>query len=171
MEALTPETVPTGPGWMSRLVEVLQPLRARADRLGSTRVLAGLEWSALEHAAACFSETLVERGTRMTVQGQPSSRLWLITRGEALVSIDARPVRVAGAGDAVGGAAMLYRLESPATIIALSSMCAFEAGPSQMRDLIAHPAIRRRLDLVLRPAHPAFSPGRRPARRRSSAAG
>jgi hypothetical protein len=170
MDALTPETAPAGPGWMSRLVEILQPLSVRADRLGSTRLLAGVEWSALEHAAACFSETLVERGTRMTVQGQPSSRLWLLTRGEALVSIDARPLRVAGIGDAVGGTTMLYRLESPVTTIALNSICAFEAGPSQLRDLIAHPAIRRRLDLILRPAHPALRRGG-PARRRSSAEG
>jgi hypothetical protein len=170
MDALTPETAPAGPGWMSRLVEILQPLSVRADRLGSTRLLAGLEWSALEHAAACFSETLVERGTRMTVQGQPSSRLWLLTRGEALVSIDARPLRVAGIGDAVGGTTMLYRLESPVTTIALNSICAFEAGPSQLRDLIAHPAIRRRLDLILRPAHPALRRGG-PARRRSSVEG
>lgn len=166
MEALTPETVPAGPRWVSRLVEVLQPLSVRADRLGGTRLFAGLQWTDLEHAAACLSETLVERGTRMTVQGHPSSRLWLITRGQALVSIDARPVRVAGIGDAVGGATMLYRIESPATTIALTSICAFEAGPSQMRDLITRPTIRRRLDLVLRPT---VSPARRPARPRSSA--
>lgn len=166
MEALTPETVPAGPRWVSRLVEVLQPLSVRADRLGSTRLFAGLQWSALEHAAACLSETLVERGTRMTVQGQPSSRLWLITSGQALVSIDARPVKVAGIGDAVGGVTMLYRLESPATTIALTSIHAFEAGPSQMRDLMCNPTIRRRLDLVLRPA---VRLERRPARQRSSA--
>jgi len=168
MEAIIPETVPAGPSWVSRLVEVLQPLSVRADRLGSTRLFAGLRWSDLEHAAACLRETLVERGTRMTVQGQPSSRLWLITGGQALVSIDARPVRVAGIGAAVGGATMLYRLQSPATTIALTSIHAFEAGPSQMRDLIAHPTIRRRLDLLLRAD---ISPARRPARRRSSAEG
>jgi CRP-like cAMP-binding protein len=169
MAVPTPETVPTGPRWVSRLVEVLQPLSMRADRLGSTRLFAGLQWSALEHAAACLSETLVERGTRMTIQGQPSSRLWLITRGQALVSIDARPVRVAGIGDAVGGATMLYKLESHATTIALTSICAFEAGPSQIRDLIEHPTIRRRLDQVMRPDLPALSSSRRPARRRSLA--
>lgn len=63
---------------------------------------------------------------------------------------------------------MLYRVESSATTMALTSIRAFEAGPSQMRDLIAHPVIRRRLDLLMRPS---FSPPRRPARRRSSAGG
>jgi CRP-like cAMP-binding protein len=168
-EMLTPETVPAGPRWMSRLVEVLQPLSVRADRLGSTRLFAGLQWSDLEHAAACLSETLVERGTRMTVQGQPSSRLWLIARGQALVSADARPLRVAGTGDAVGGTTMLYKIESPTTTIALTSITAFEAGPSQMRDLIAHPAIRRRLDLIMRSEVPTVSLARRPTRLRSLA--
>ena len=162
MEIPTPETVPTGPRWVSRLVEVLQPVRVRADRLGATRLFAGLRWTDLEHAAACLSETLVERGTRMTVQGQPSSRLWLITRGQALVSIDARPIKVAGVGDGVGGATMLYKLESPATTIALTAICAFEAGPSQLRDLVAHPTIRRRIDLLMRQSVDV-----RPARQRS----
>ena len=40
--------------------------------------------------------------TRMTVQGRPTSGLWLITEGEALVSANARPLRVLGYGDAVG---------------------------------------------------------------------
>jgi hypothetical protein len=152
---------------------VLQPLSVRADRLGSTRLFAGLKWSDLEHAAGCLSETLVERGTRMTVQGHPSSRLWLITRGQALVSVDARPVRVAGIGDAVGGATMLYRLEAPETTIALTAICAFEAGPSQMRDLIAHPTIRQRLELLVRPAQAplrsrAVRSAKRPTTRQSS---
>ena len=120
MEALTTENVPSGPSWVSRIVEVLQPLSVRADRLGATRLFAGLQWIDLEYAAVCLSETLVERGTRMTMQGHPSSRLWLITRGQALVSVDARPVRVAGIGDAVGGATMLYRVESAETTIALT---------------------------------------------------
>src|ERR1700737_1614002 len=49
----------------------------------------------------------LERGTRMTVQRRLSARLWLITHGEALVSADARPLRVAGYGDGVGLAALL----------------------------------------------------------------
>jgi hypothetical protein len=152
----------------------------RADRLGATRLFSGLQWSDLEHAAACLSETLVERGTRMTMQGHPSSRIWLITRGQALVSVDARPVRVAGVGDAVGGATMLHRVDCAETTIALTAIHAFEAGPSQMRDLIARPTIRRRLDLLMRsqykesPANSrlrarSFSSEKRQPRRQSSA--
>jgi CRP-like cAMP-binding protein len=105
----------------------------------------------------------------MTVQGHPSSRLWLIIRGQALVSVDARPVRVAGIGDAVGGATMLYRQEAPETTIALTAICAFEAGPSQMRDLIAHPTIRRRLQLIMRAGHGPVRPRAiRTAKRRAT---
>jgi CRP-like cAMP-binding protein len=97
----------------------------------------------------------------MTVQGHPSWRLWLITQGEALVSADARPIRVATRGDVVGGATLLTQLNSPETTIALTSIRAFEAGPQQFRELIRDRSIRKRLA--------ALSGAKRPARRRSSA--
>ena len=160
MEALPPETE-TGPRWISRLVEVLQPLSVRADRLGSLELFAGLSWTDIEFAQA-------GRGTRMTMQGQPSLRLWLITQGEALVSADARPVRVAGRGAVVGGATLLFRLRSAETTLALTPIRAFEAGPQQFRELIRHSGIRERLALSLRPAHAgSVSSVRRRARRPS----
>jgi hypothetical protein len=87
---------------VARLVEVLQPLSLRADRLAGMGLFAGLRWSDLEFVADLFQETEVERGTQMTVQGRPSSRLWLITQGEALVSANARPLRVAGPNPRAG---------------------------------------------------------------------
>ena len=144
------------------MVEALQPLSVRADRLASIELFAGLQRADLEFAASCFVETLVERGTRMTVQGQPSLRLWLITQGEALVSADARPIRVAARGDVVGGATLLTQLNSPETTIALTPLRAFEAGPQQFRELIRDRSIRRRLATI--------NGSRLPARRRSSAA-
>jgi CRP-like cAMP-binding protein len=161
MELTGSEIGPAGPSWVSRLVEALQPLSMRADRLGSIQLFAGLQRTDLEFAAGCFAETLVERGTRMTVQGHPSLRLWLITQGEALVSADARPIRVATRGDTVGGATLLTQLNSPETTIALTSIRAFEAGPQQFRELIRDRSIRRRLV--------AISGAKRPATRRSSA--
>jgi CRP-like cAMP-binding protein len=161
MQLTGPELAPSGPTWVSRLVEALQPLSVRADRLASIELFAGLRRTDLELAARCFAETLVERGTRMTVQGHPSFRLWLITEGEALVSADARPIRVAAPGDMVGGATLLARVNSPETTIALTSIRAFEAGPQQFRELIRDRSIRRRLA--------AINGSRRSPRRRSSA--
>ena len=106
--------------WVARLVEVLQPLSVRADRLAAMELFTGLRWSDLEFVADRFEDTEVERGTRMTVQGRPSSRLWLITQGEALVSANARPLRVAGYGDAIGLTSMLLGGGSPDTTIALA---------------------------------------------------
>jgi CRP-like cAMP-binding protein len=81
----------------------------------------------------------------MTVQGRPSSRLWLITQGEALVSANARPLRVAGYGDAIGLTSMLLGGGSPDTTIALGTMRALAASPDRFRELIGRPAIRERL--------------------------
>src|ERR1700687_5231170 len=79
-----------GGGWVSRLVEVLQPVSIRADRLASMELFPGLRWSELEFAAGLLHEIDVARGTRMTVQGRPNATLYLIAEGEALVSADAR---------------------------------------------------------------------------------
>lgn len=57
--------------WVAKLVEVLQPLSLRADRLGAMELFAGLRWSELEFAADLLHEIGVERGTRLTVQGPP----------------------------------------------------------------------------------------------------
>lgn len=162
MEGRRSETPRLSPRWVSRLVEALQPAQ-RAHRLGSIGLFAGLEWSDLEFAAGCLTESTVERGTRMTVQGKPSSRLWLIMQGEALVSADARPIRVASHGDVVGGMTLINQQESPETTIALTPIRAFEAGPEQFRNLIRHRSIRRRLAAIHSLRHPA--------RRRSKARG
>jgi len=131
--------------WVARLVEVLQPLSVRADRLAAMELFTGLRWSDLEFVADRFEDTEVERGTRMTVQGRPSSRLWLITQGEALVSANARPLRVAGYGDAIGLTSMLLGGGSPDTTIALGTMRALAASPDRFRELVERPAIRERL--------------------------
>lgn len=152
-----------GPTWMSRLVEVLQPLSIRADRLASIELFAGLGRPDLELAAGLFSETLVDRGTRMTVQGMPSTKMSLILEGQALVSADARPIRVAAHGHVVGLTSVLRGTVSTETTIALTPIRAFEADPTQLRELMHHAPVRARL---------AAAAGviKRP-RRRSSAAG
>jgi CRP-like cAMP-binding protein len=147
--------------WVARLVEVLQPLSLRADRLAAMGLFAGLRWSDLEFAADLLVETDVDRGTRMTVQGRPTSRLWLITQGEALVSANARPLRVVGYGDAVGITSLLRGGGSPDTTIALTPIRALAAGPDNFRELVGRPTIRQRLMA-------ATQPTRRRAKRPSS---
>jgi CRP-like cAMP-binding protein len=137
--------------WVGRLVEVLQPLSLRADRLAGMRLFAGLRWSDLEFAASRLRETEVERGTRMTVQGRPGFRLWLITQGEALVSANARPIRVVGYGDVVGIASLMRGGGSPETTIALTTIRALAADPDQFRELNGRPSIRARLAAELPP--------------------
>lgn len=131
--------------WVARLVEVLQPVSRRADRLAAMELFAGLGWADLEFAAGLMVEADIDRGTRMTVQGQPNATLTLITQGEALVSADARPIRVAGYGAAVGVASMLHGTRSPETTIALTPIRALCAGPAQFEELVSHSVIRRRL--------------------------
>lgn len=152
--------------WVARLVEVLQPLSLRADRLAGMPLFAGLRWADLEFAADLLHEIEVGRGTRMTVQGRPTSRLWLITQGEALVSANARPLRVAGYGDAIGIESLLRGGGSPETTIALTPIRSLSAGEDEFRELVARPSVRERLAA----AAPLSRPRQRRARRLSSPA-
>jgi len=145
MEAYETDGLAAGRTWASRLVEVLQPVRMRADRLRSMAVFSTLSPADLEFAARILRETLVEPRARMTVQGQPGPRLWLVLEGEALVSADARPVRVVGHGDFIGLAGLLNGVASPETTIALAPIRAFEADVDGFAELFARPSIRRRL--------------------------
>lgn len=164
------------PTWMSRLVEVLQPVSVRADRLSTIPILAGLERPILELAAGLVSETLVERGTRLTVQGASSTRLWLILEGQALISADARPVRVTAHGDVLGLSSLLLGTLSPETALALTAIRAFEVGPGHFADLLKVPPIRARLVAAAAAdtagsSRRSVTSRRRSARRPSSAAG
>lgn len=131
--------------WVARLVEVLQPASLRADRLAATDLFAGLPWPDLEFAAGLLEGATVERGARITVQGRPNSTLLVILEGEALVSADARPIRVAGHGDPIGVASMLHGTRSLETTIALTPIRALSAGPAQFEELVSRPSIRLRL--------------------------
>lgn len=160
----SPEALPRT--WMNRLVEVFQPISIRADRLAAMRLLAGLERADLELAAALVSETLIDRGTRLTIQGRPSEHLWLVLEGQALVSADARPMRVVTGGDVIGLASMLLAAPCLETTVALTPIRAFETDAGRLAELMSMPPIRSRLAEAA-----GLSAIKRSARRRSSAAG
>lgn len=154
-------------GWIRKLIETVQPLASRADRIGATGIFAGLSWAELQAAAANFEEHRIERGFRLTVQGRPATTAWLILEGSALVSADARPRRVASRGHMLGLPSVLGASASPETAIALSPLLAFGAGAEQLKVLMADGQIRQRLVAAAGAAMPAV---RRTSRRRSSPA-
>ena len=146
MDPIRPDPAePTSPRWVTRLVKALQPIGARADRLGAMTLFADFRWAELESLAALFEDAEVGRGARLTVQGRQDARFWLISAGEALVSADARPLRVIGPGEPVGVPGMMYSVASPETTIALGAIQALTAGPAQFEELISDARIRRRL--------------------------
>ena len=67
----------------------------------------------------------------MTVQGAPLSKAWLILEGLAMVSADARPLRIARRGDLVGVTSTVPAT-SDETTIALSPVRAFEADAQDL---------------------------------------
>lgn len=130
---------------MVSLLQILQPEAVKADLLRSMELFGGLRWPELVEAGAQLDEVAVPRGARLTIQGEAGARLCVLISGQALVSADARPLRVIGHGDTVGLTSMLYRIKSPETTIALSPIRALSAGPGQFRELLRQATIRRRL--------------------------
>ncbi len=145
MESIGPDQNEPSPRWVARLAGVLQPAGLRADRLGAMPLFEGYRWDELEGVAAVLDEVDVPRGTRLTVQGRPDTRFWLIWDGEALVSADARPLRVIGRGEAAGVPGMLFSVTSPETTIALAAMRALVAGPEGFQRLVQDDRTRLRL--------------------------
>jgi CRP-like cAMP-binding protein len=133
---------------VASLLQIIQPEAFKADLLRSMDLFGGLRWPELEVAGSQFDEVVVPRGARLTVQGRADARLCVLISGEALVSADARPLRVIGHGDTVGLTSMLYRIKSPETTVALSPIRALSAGPEQFRELIRQATIRRRLTVL-----------------------
>ena len=91
-----------------------------------------------------MNEVTLERGTRMTVQGEPLSKAWLILDGLAMVSANARPLRIAGQGDLVGLTNMAAATRSSETTIVLSPVRAFEADARNLDQLMAAASATRR---------------------------
>lgn len=145
MESITTDPKDPSANLVTRVLQVLRPEAARADMLRSMALFADLRWPDLEELAAEFDEIVVPRGTRLTIQGEADVQLRLLVSGEALVSADARPLRVIKHGDAVGLVSMLYQIKSPETTIALSPIRTLSAGPDQFRGLLRQATIRRRL--------------------------
>jgi CRP-like cAMP-binding protein len=168
MEAV-PDPEQSSVSWVARLVELLQPLSVQADRLAGMPLFSGLRWADLEFAADLLTEIDVERGTRMTVQGRPTSRFWLITEGEALVSANARLLRVVGYGDPVGLSSLLLGRGSPETTIALGPIRALTASPDEFRELAARPSIRQRFAAAASARYPRARRPRQPSSQAGSA--
>ena len=148
MESITTDSNGAAGRLVLKVLQILQPDAVKADLLRSMTLFGDMRWPELEEAGAQFDEVVVPRGTRLTVQGLSDGRVCLLVSGEALVSADARPLRVISHGDAVGVASMLYRIKSPETTIALSPIRALSAGPDQFRTLLRQATIRRRLTAV-----------------------
>jgi CRP-like cAMP-binding protein len=145
LEVIDGDAIASNKAWAAKLVRIIQPLTARADMLGSMPLFSGFGWAQLEEAAAYFEDVEVPRGARLTVQGRTDERLWLLVAGEALVSADARPLRVIGHGEAAGVAGMLYAVRSRETTIALSPIRALAAAPPGFAELVRIDPVRRRL--------------------------
>ena len=145
MESITTDPDEATGEWVLKVLQIFAPEAINADLLRSMELFGGLRWPELEVVGAQFDQVAVPRGARLSVQGRADSRLCVLISGEALVSADARPLRVIGHGDTVGLTSMLYRIKSPETTVALSPIRALSARPEQFRELIRQATIRRRL--------------------------
>jgi len=93
---------------------------AAIELLRRQPIFAPLPLIAIEQLARALTSQDVTSGEDVVRQGAPGDKFYLVDRGVLCVSVDGRPVRSLGPGDAFGETALLGDVARTATISALT---------------------------------------------------
>ncbi len=134
-----------------------------SDALREMALFAGCTAKELARADSLLFEVSIPEGTTMCREGEIGEQVFLIARGEAIVSIGEHAIATLGPGSFCGELAMLDGAARVATVIAATDVVAFVATRVEFSTLLAEiPAITRRMMTTigsrLRLADRALSP-------------
>jgi len=116
------------------------------DRIGATRLFAGLTTRQLRQVAACSTELTVPAGRVLCRQGRCRLELVVILAGEALATTDGTPVGILGQGAHLGAHSVAAGAHSGATVTTLTTTDVLVISAGELTELASKiPAIRHRL--------------------------
>jgi CRP-like cAMP-binding protein len=126
-------------------------------------LFAGCTAKELAKAGSLLFEVTIPEGTMMCREGESGEQVFLIARGEAVVSIKEHAIATLGPGSFCGELAMLDGAPRVASVVASTEVVAFVATRVEFMTLLAEiPAITRRMMTTigsrLRLADRALSP-------------
>lgn len=122
---------------------------SRAKTLESISLFAGLNNSEREFLASNLDEVDFAPGKTLIVQGDTNHTFFVLTQGEADVSVGGEPRRTLGAGDFFGEISMEQRVPATATIVARTPVQALVMSHAQFRAVQGSPRVLNRLQAAI----------------------
>lgn len=112
-------------------------MASRAETLGKVALFAELNQRQLRKLAAQFRERSFSAGTEIVEQGTMSGiGFFVVSEGEASVSVDGREVARLGPGDHFGELALIAERERTATVTAETALGCLEIPVWDFRDFV-----------------------------------
>jgi CRP/FNR family transcriptional regulator, cyclic AMP receptor protein len=108
----------------------------RLDALASVPLFAGVKRKALRAIDADLDERRFTAGSNLTTQGTLGVAFFIITEGEAEVSVDGQPVQRLGPGDHFGEIALIAQSARTASVTATTDMRCLVLSEWKFRELV-----------------------------------
>ena len=107
-------------GWHATTVidRGLPVLGREVALLRELSIFAPLPLVTVEHLATRLQEVRFEEGATVIREGQPGALFYIIVEGEAVASVEGRPLRTMGPGEGFGEIALLRDVPRTATVVA-----------------------------------------------------
>jgi cAMP-dependent protein kinase regulator len=121
----------------------------RAKALASLPLFAGLSGRDREIIASNLDEVSFPSSTTLITQGDSNDTFYVLTEGEADVSVSGQPRARMRRGDFFGEISMDHRVLATATVVARTPVSAYVMSHAQFRALAGSPKVLARLQAAV----------------------
>ena len=124
-------------------------MTSRAEALKTLPMFAGLSGKDRELISRYMDELSFAPGSMLIRQGETNHTFYMLTDGEADVSVAGEPSRTLRRGDFFGEISMKHRIPATATIVARTAVQAYVMSHEQFGALSAAPTVLLRLEAAI----------------------
>ena len=121
----------------------------RAEALKTLPMFAGLSGNDRELISRYMDELSFAPGSMLIRQGETNHTFYILTDGEADVSVAGEPRQTLRRGDFFGEISMKHRIPATATVVARTSVQAYVMSHEQFGALSAAPTVLLRLEAAI----------------------
>ncbi len=124
-------------------------MTSRAEALKTLPMFAGLSGKDRELISRYMDELSFAPGSMLIRQGETNHTFYMLTDGEADVSVAGEPRRTLRRGDFFGEISMKHRIPATATIVARTAVQAYVMSHEQFGALSTTPTVLARLEAAI----------------------